>query len=265
MFSFAAVIFFYCALKVRDRSPLGLLLSSIFLLTIPVSLWILGKFQLAAAEFVSFDKLWFEPTIILSVFIFAALVIRRKEFNREGKPLKIKYKRMLLIFFVLFSLPTMLVAGYIKYFLATTDHDFALMQQKTDFYLYRPTYFPDNRVHEQNYYVNEGQVVSQEKTIQVVLNYPASERLEGKRSGQITLAQTGVDSAFDIHEYLESELGSREAEVIESSIGKNNIIYFHEEEQKKDLFIHTPKDTFLIIKAFYIEYDELIKFAENLE
>lgn len=266
IFSIAALIFFHSALKIRQPTPLSFILGIVFILLIPIPLWYMGNTMITPIIPKIFGPLWQDETVLLSGLIFIILLFLRKRFSAEGEPLSKKSRIVLLAFFIIFTLPTLLWTEYIFYKSNNPDYKRDQTQKSARFYLYEPTYFPKGRTYETTYFPLKKGLINGLKTVEVHMNYPLADIMRGKKSGLIIVKQSGLPKSFDIKKFVENDRKDITAVQIKKlSTAKKDTAYIKNNKNAHYLYFISNRNTLITINAFYINEPDLLKFAESLE
>ncbi len=263
--SIAATIFFHSSLKIRQPTPLSLILSVLFILLIPFPFWYIGSLNIAPIVPGFFRTFWQDETIILAAVLMIMLIMVRKRFSEEGRPLEKQSRFILLIFFVIFTLPILIGAEYMFYKSKNPNYKLVETQKQVNFYIYQPTYFPLGRVYDTTYFIPKKGILPKLKTVELHVNYPMVDIVRGKKSGLIIVKQSEIDKNFDLKNFIaSSEADIKEIKSEKLNISKDDSVYFKSRKNGWYFYFITDKKTLIKISAFYIAKDEILKFIRSL-
>ncbi len=265
LFSLSSVLFFYCGLKIRDRSPLGWLLGLIFSLVVPFSLWYIGKIIIEPTTFHTFGPWWKDYTLISGIILFILLIAGTRLFEEEGKPIKKKFRIFIALFFSLICLPTIFFLFYIQFRIKTRDYDYPRIQKLVNYPVYRPNYFPDGRVYETNFFTIKKGIAPPYTTVEFNVNFPLSKIMQIRKSGLILVKQSKVDTKFNVENFIKQKTEMKiPIKKINVPLQKDTT-YFANGKSRKVIVIPTKQNTVIFIDGFYIKDTEIIKFAQSFQ
>lgn len=265
LFSLAAILFFYCALKIRDRSPLGWLLGLTILFAVPPALWLIGTNTVGATGLLQINSAYTDPTIIFAAIAIVSLLFRKKVYNQEGQPIKVMYRLILLIFFIFVSFPLLVYTMYAKYKILTNDYKYHNIRQDVEFEVLRPTHMPPGRVFESNYYISKQELIPHQKTVQFQLNYPLTDLLKGKKSGLLVVQQSVINKGSEYELFKSKEVATHEAKIVKVSRAINKEATIIDRKKELSLIFITPQQLLVRIRAYDVTSSELTKFADGLQ
>ncbi len=272
IFMIAAFAFFHISLKIRGMSPLSFILAVLFLIILPYPLFrvftysinpIVNQFNYSLFHN-TFEK-WNNVIVLLSIVTAVALMLSVKRFNKEGNPLEKKFRRLLGIFIIMISVPILCFSAFVFYKGYNTDSRYESVSKQVTFYVYRPEYIPENRIHETVYFVNKNGIVSGQQTIQVDFNFPLNELINGRKSGLISIKQSGINNSFNLNSFADgyrANIRSVKKISLKQASSSEGILKSHENSHY--LLFKSKKNTLIVISAFYIDEKELVKFADSL-
>jgi hypothetical protein len=264
--SIAAAIFFHSSLKIRQPTPLSFILSVLFILLIPFPFWYIGNLNITPIVPGFFRTFWQDETIILACLLLVMLIIVRKRFSSEGKPLEKISRLILLLFFTIFTLPVLIGAEYMFFKSKNPDYKFAETQKQSGFYIYQPEYLPSGRNFETTFFIPKKGLVPLYKTVEFHINYPMAEIIQGKKSGLIIVKQSKIDKNFDLKKFIDSsEKEIKDVKSDKLEISKDGRISFKSIKNAWYLYFVTKKNTLVKISAFYITKDDILKFTRSLK
>ncbi len=272
IFVIASLTFFHLSLKIRDFSPLALILAILFLAVLPYPMFRVSQLYIYPL-ILQFDLFrlnntfswWNYIAVGLGLMSAIILIINSKKFGEEGKPLQKKSKILVGTFFFLTVIPVMIFCGYLYYRSTHQKFDYEKVRNNVSYYVYQPTVIPNGRIHETVYYIPRQLLVKKEVTVQVDFNYPMNELMNGKKAGLISLKQSAVDKKFNLETFsTQYQKTIKDARAIPMQSAKNKTGLLKHKNGAYYLMFISQKNTLIVISAFYIDQKDLMSFAESL-
>ena len=244
-FSLSASVFLYASFKIHLGTKSAFWLGVISLLLFPVSLsYINYKLMLSVANYFSSEAIILsqnapkipagtstlivgvlgEPAFFISFVTLVILLISFKKFHYPEVSLSGKSRSLLLIFILLFTLPTAFVvfSGYSK--AKNDDFGYKKAGAVVGYHIYRPDPIPFGMVYSTNFITGK-ELAGVKNAVQVTYDFAFEEALKIKNSRPIVLKQMGIKPDFSMDKFISAEGLGSEIKKIEVPIALNKEAY----------------------------------------
>lgn len=287
----ASLIFFYTGFKVADRSKSSFFLIVISLISIPLIHYFLNVFifSLLNKEILNIApensgviknfglmgsnqyQIWsINPFLVISVLIALVLtIISFKKFNLVKKKISTKFKRILIAFILILTIPNIyfMTSAFIK--AKDTDFAYSDVQAQVNYHVYKPSPIPTNLVNATKFYLDEEEWAGKNNAIRVTYDLPIKTQIESQ-SQPIVCRQVGVEANFDLNSFFQTAYENLDYEFtlpLTTALHKTAYYFqkpFGETTIQRITFL-TSDHVLIEVSALKTEFDQLVEFASSLK
>ena len=275
-------IFLYEAFKLYLQSKKVLIKSIISLTIFPLIMTITSSMMIMPVKRItdsyesSFQNIssylsainLFNPEIILISATLLVLLIFRNKFMAADMRLPISSRIILSMSFILIVLPAFGLAGY-GFFLSTyPDYKYKQAKSQVPFYIFKPTYIPENRV-QGSVFIVGANLARKNNAIMTVYEAPLDKLGDRNRPATILLKQVGVGGGFNLDIFVSDiaeDITVRNQAIKKAKSGQGLVFT---KQTNNGTYINlsyiTNVDVLINITSVNTPLQEIMEFAESLE
>ena len=292
----SSMIFFYVGFRITDRSKFSFFLIIISLIFVNFIYFLLNFISLnqingEILNILPKDSLNIEnfalmannqyqilsiidPLLLILILTTLVLtIISFKKFNLAKKKIAPKFKVILIILAIIFTVPN---AYFISSsFIRAGDTDFAYseVQAQVNYHVYKPTPMPTNLVNATKFYIDEDEWASKKNVVRIAYDFLKNTTSNNGQSKTIILRQVGVEANFDLfnfnqstHQNLENEFTLEEVSL---AMALDQTAYFFQrpfgESTIRSITFLSSDYVLIEISSLNASFDELVEFASSLK
>jgi len=275
-------IFLYEAFKLYLQSKKVLIISIISLTIFPLIMTISSSMMIMPVKRItdsyesSFQNIssylsainLFNPEIILISATLLVLLIFRDKFTAVDMRLPLSLRIILSTFSILIVLPAFGLAGYGFFLSAYPDYKYKQAKNQVSFYIFKPTYIPENRV-QGSIFITGVNLSRENNAIMTVYEAPLDKLGDRNKPATILLKQVGVGGDFNLDNFVSDmaeDITVRNQAIKKAKSGQG-LVFIKQTNNGSyvNLSFITNVDVLINITSVNTPLAEIMEFAESLE